>query len=86
MLIYDQLTMGEFVSGYLKYLKTQRELSKTSLLTHLQLLMDKATTYSCPSTQNFTSPSIMPYRTTETYGHGLITTKSGSPLKPSLRT
>ena len=45
--------MSEFVSGFLEYLKTQPELSKTNLLTHLQLLMDKATTYSWPSIRNF---------------------------------
>ena len=45
--------MTEFVSGYLEYLKTQQELSKPCLLSHLQLLMDKATTYSWPSVRNF---------------------------------
>ena len=51
---YDHLTMSEFVSGYLEYLKTQPELSKTSLLTRLQwVLIDKTTTYLWPSTKNF---------------------------------
>ena len=53
MLEFDQLSMSEFVSGYLEYLKTQPELSKPCLLNHLQLLMDKATTYSWPSIRNF---------------------------------
>lgn len=53
MLEFDQLSMSEFVSGYLEYLKTQPELSKSCLLSNLQLLMDKATTYSWPSVCNF---------------------------------
>lgn len=53
MLEYDQLSVGEFVSDYLEYLKTQSELSKPSLLDHLQLLMDKATTYTWLSERNF---------------------------------
>ena len=47
MLEFDQLSMSKFVSGYLVYLNTQPELSKRCLLNHLQLLVDKATTYSC---------------------------------------
>ena len=53
MLELDQLSMSESVSGYLEDLKTQPELSKPCLLNHLQLLMDKATTYSWPSVRNF---------------------------------
>ena len=50
---YDQLSMSEFVSGFLEFLKTQPELPKSSLLSHLQLLMDKASTYSWASVRNF---------------------------------
>lgn len=50
---YDQLSLSEFVSGYLEYLKTQPELSSSSLLSHLQLLMDKASTYTWASVRNF---------------------------------
>ena len=53
MLEFDQLSMSEFVSGYLEYLKTQPGLSKPCLLNHLKLLMDKATTYSWPSVRHF---------------------------------
>ena len=53
MLEFDQLSMSEFVSGYLEYLKTQPGLSKPCLLNHLKLLMDKATTYSWPSVHHF---------------------------------
>ena len=50
---YDQLSMNEFVSGYLEFLKTQPELSSSSLLSHLQLLMDKASTYTWASVRKF---------------------------------
>jgi len=50
---YDQLSMSEFVSGYLEFLKTQPELPGSSMLSHLQLLMDKATTYTWASVRNF---------------------------------
>ena len=53
---YDQLSMSEFVSGYLEFLKTQPELSSSSMLSHLQLLMDKATTYTWASVRNFHLP------------------------------
>lgn len=45
--------MSEFVSGYLEFLKTQPELPRSSLLSHVQLLMDKASTYSWASVRNF---------------------------------
>ena len=46
---YDQLSLSELVSGYVEFLKTQPELPRSSLLSHLQLLIDNASTYSCAS-------------------------------------
>ena len=50
---YDKLDMVGFVSGYLEFCKVQPESLKASLLNHLQLLMDRAITYSWPSVRNF---------------------------------
>ena len=50
---YDKLDMVEFVSGYLEFCKVQPESLKALLLNHLQLLMDRAITYSWPSVRNF---------------------------------
>lgn len=50
---YNWLSMSEFVSGYLEFFKTHPELPRSSLLSHLQLLMGKASTYSWASVHNF---------------------------------
>ena len=50
---YDKLDLAEFVSGFLEFCKEQPESSKPSLLAHLQLLMDRAITYSWSSVRNF---------------------------------
>ena len=42
---YDQLDIPDFLSGYLEYLKEQPERSKVALLTHLQLLKERVSTY-----------------------------------------
>ena len=50
---YDKLELAEFVSGFLEFYKEQPETSKGPLLSHLQLLMERAITYSWVSVRNF---------------------------------
>ena len=50
---YDHLFLSQFISGFFEYLKTLPGLFKLGLLTHLKLLMDKASSYSWPSVRNF---------------------------------
>ena len=50
---YDKLELAEFVCGYLEFCKEQPESSKASLLKHLNLLMERAITYSWSSVRNF---------------------------------
>lgn len=50
---YDTLDLAEFVSGFFEFCKEQPESSKPFMLAHLQLLMDRAITYSWSSVQNF---------------------------------
>ena len=53
---YDKLDLAEFVSGFLEFCKEQPESSQPSLLAHLQLLMDRAITYSSVRKFHFFSP------------------------------
>ena len=50
---YEKLDLPEFVCGFLEFCKEQPEPSKAFLLKHLQLLMERAVTYSWSSVRNF---------------------------------
>lgn len=50
---YDKLDLAEFVSGFLEFCKEQPESRQQCLFRHLQLLMDRAITYSWSSVRNF---------------------------------
>ena len=50
---YDKLDLAEFVSGFLEFCKEQPESRQQRLFRHLQLLMDRAITYSWSSVRNF---------------------------------
>ena len=50
---YDKLELAEFVCGCLEFYKEQPEASKGPLLKHLQLLIERAITYSWVSVRNF---------------------------------
>ena len=53
MVDYDKLDLAEFSCSFLEFCKEQPELSKAWLLKHLQLLMERAITYSWSSVRNF---------------------------------
>ena len=53
MVDYNKLDIAEFVSGFLEFRKQLPESSQPFLLSHLQLLMDRAITYSWSSVRNF---------------------------------
>lgn len=52
-LIYDVLDIPDFVYGYLEFYKEQSAAAKLTLIKHLQLLMERAATYSWPSVRSF---------------------------------
>jgi hypothetical protein len=50
---YNQLDMSEFVCGFLEMIDSQSANQQAALITHLKLLMQKATTYTWISVRNF---------------------------------
>ena len=52
-LSYDSLELPNFVYGYLEYVKEQPNLSHPALISHLQLLMQRAATYTWASVRSF---------------------------------
>ena len=52
-LTYDSLDIPDFVYGFLEFYKEQSATGQSALLKHLQLLMERATTYSWPSVRSF---------------------------------
>ena len=52
-ILYDSLELPDFVNGFLEFQKQQSDLSKPALMTHLQLLMERASTYTWSSVRSF---------------------------------
>ncbi|EDO30392.1 predicted protein [Nematostella vectensis] len=50
---YDKLDISEFVGGFLECIKSKSEPERPTLVAHLQLLMEKAASYSWSSVRNF---------------------------------
>ena len=64
---YDQLSMSELVSGYLEFLKTQPELSSSSIFFFFTVAHGQSN-YLHPVSGIFTCPYIMPYKASVCYG------------------
>ena len=52
-LTYESLDIPDFIYGFLEFYKEQSPTCKQALLKHLQLLMERAATYTWPSVRSF---------------------------------
>lgn len=53
MILYDTLELPDFVNGFLEFQEQQSDVSKPALMTHPQLLMERASTYTWSSVRSF---------------------------------